>query len=105
MLVMTAVLVAALHSAPGHIQAGTPAAARQARPPETDETVAVTRGARLSLDNFAGEVLVRAWNRDSVRVQARHASRTRVTVRSTASNVVIAASGFQGPAGAVDYDI
>jgi DUF4097 and DUF4098 domain-containing protein YvlB len=75
------------------------------RPPQTDQTVAATKGARLSLDNFAGEVVIRGWDRDSVRVQARHASRTRVTVRSTSTGVVIAASGSQGPAGSVDYEI
>jgi DUF4097 and DUF4098 domain-containing protein YvlB len=75
------------------------------RPPQTDQTVAVTKGVRLSLDNFAGEVVIRGWDRDSVRVQARHASGTRVSVRTTSAGVVIAASGSQGPAGSVDYEI
>jgi DUF4097 and DUF4098 domain-containing protein YvlB len=75
------------------------------RPPQTDQTVAVTKGARLSLDNFAGEVVIRGWDRDSVRVQARHASRTRVSVRTTSTGVVISASGSQGSAGSVDYEI
>jgi hypothetical protein len=76
-----------------------------ARPPQSDQTVAVTKGLRLSLENFAGDVVVRGWDRDAVRVQARHASRTRVSVRTTASAVVVAASGSQGPPGSVDYEI
>jgi DUF4097 and DUF4098 domain-containing protein YvlB len=77
----------------------------QPRPPQSDQTVPVSKGLRLALENFAGDVVIRGWDRDSVRVQARHASRTRVTVRTTASTVVVSASGSQGPAGSVDYEI
>jgi len=38
----------------------------------------VTRGTRLLINNFSGEVTVRAWDRDSVRVQARHAMSQRL---------------------------
>ena len=84
-----------------------PAAARQAasRAPRTDQTVTVTRDMRVNLDNHAGEVIVRAWDRDSVRVQARHGNRTQVTVRTTQNTVAIRASGSGGPAGTVDYEI
>ena len=44
------------------------------RAPDTDETVTCHRGTRLSVNNFAGEVIVRGWDRDAVRVQARHSS-------------------------------
>jgi hypothetical protein len=80
-------------------------AAQDRRAPQTDETVAVTRGVRLAVDNFAGEVTIRAWDRDEVRVQARHASRTRVRVRTTPSTVAVSASGEMGPASSVDYEI
>lgn len=33
-----------------------------------DTTFAVSRNARLSLSNFAGEITVRVWNRDEVRI-------------------------------------
>ena len=46
--------------------------ARRSRPPDTDETVAVSKGARLSVNSFAGEVQIRGWDSDSVRVQAYH---------------------------------
>jgi hypothetical protein len=76
-----------------------------ARPPETDQTVQVQRGNRLLIENFAGEVIVRAWDRDSLRVQARHPSRTRVNVRSLPTGFRVSASSERGPQGSVDYDI
>lgn len=73
--------------------------------PQTDETVAVQKGTRLDIHNFAGEVIVHTWDRDSVHVTARHQSRTKVNIRQTASGVAISASGTMGPASSVDYDI
>jgi hypothetical protein len=73
--------------------------------PKTDETVPVQRGSRLSINNFAGEVVVHVWDRDSVHVVARHQSRTRVSIRPGASALSISASGIAGPQGSVDYDI
>ncbi|HXW06687.1 MAG TPA: DUF4097 family beta strand repeat-containing protein [Vicinamibacterales bacterium] len=74
------------------------------RAPETDQTVPVSRGARLTIDNFAGEVVIRTEARDSVRVAARHSSRNRVDIQTTAAGVVIRARGSAGPA-AVDYEV
>lgn len=73
--------------------------------PQTDETVAVQKGARLFIHNFAGEVVVHTWDRDSVHVTARHQTRTKVDIRATPSALTIGASGTMGPAGSVDYDI
>lgn len=75
------------------------------RPPRTDETQPVARGARLKVENFAGEVAVRAWDRDAVRVQARHSPRARVEVQSTPGTVRVSASAERGPLGSVDYEI
>jgi len=79
-------------------------AARETRPPQTDETVAVTRGSRLVVDNFAGEVIIKAWERDQVRVQARHAARVKVAIRTTGSAVSVRAD-TSGPPASVDYEI
>jgi DUF4097 and DUF4098 domain-containing protein YvlB len=80
--------------------------ARQtARPPDSDQTVQAPRGSRLTIENFAGEVIVRAWDRDSMRVQARHPSRTRINVRSVPTGFRVSASSERGPQGSVDYDI
>ncbi len=105
MLLMTAALVAALGLTPAPVQAqpqGAGGAARQTRAPDTDETVTVTRGTRLTVNAFAGEVIVRSWGRDAVRVQGRHSSRTRVAIRPSGSVVAVSAAG--GP-GSVDYEI
>lgn len=76
----------------------------RARAPQTDETVPVPRGARLSISNFAGEVNIRSWDKDTLRVQANHANRVRVNVRTTANGVSISSSGSMGPP-SVDYTI
>jgi DUF4097 and DUF4098 domain-containing protein YvlB len=77
---------------------------RQARTPDTDQTVPVSRGARLALDNLAGDVVIHTWDRDSLRVQARHGARTRVIIRP-GTTVTVSAESTTGPAGAVDYEI
>ena len=81
-----------------------PAAPRM-QTPQTDETVAVQRGARLSINNFAGEVIVRTWEKDAVRVVARHQPRTQVRIRPGSAGLSISASGSHGPQGSVDYEI
>ena len=73
--------------------------------PQTDETIAVQRGTRLAISNFAGEVIVRTWEKDSLRVVARHQPRTRVSIRPGSSVVSVATSGSSGPAGSVDFEI
>ena len=95
MLIGTALLVAALAQA----------APQQTRPPQTDETVAVQRCARLTVSNFAGDVVIHTWDKETLRVVARHQNRTKVRIRQSPAAVVITASGEMGPAGSVDYDI
>jgi len=95
MIVTTAALVLTLAQAPAH----------QPPPPQTDQTVPVQRGGRLTIDNFAGEVVIHTWNNDSLHVLARHQSRTRVNIRPTAAGITVSASGSMGPPGSVDYDI
>jgi hypothetical protein len=87
---------------------GSPAVAgaqqRERRPPDTDQTVSVSRGARLTIDCFAGEVVIRSEARDTLRVTARHSSRNKVEIRNTASGVTVQSHGSMGPA-SVDYEI
>ena len=49
----------------------------------TDTTLSVDAGARLELENFAGSVEVRTWDRPQVRVEATHSSRDRVEIRNS----------------------
>src|SRR6266699_3733016 len=37
---------------------------------QTDTTVPVRAGARLEISNFGGEIAVKTWNRNAVRVKA-----------------------------------
>jgi DUF4097 and DUF4098 domain-containing protein YvlB len=88
------------------IMAAVPVAAQQraTRGFDTDRTVPVARGARLTVNNDAGEVVVRSWDRDSLRIQARHSARTTIDVQTNGNIVSVRARG-SGPSGAVDYDI
>src|SRR3954467_12610692 len=70
-----------------------------------DTTVAVQQGARLDVNNFGGEIVVRTWNQNNVRVRASHSSRTRVEVSSSASTVRVRTEGRRGPPSIVDLDI
>src|SRR5947209_10735970 len=78
------------------------APARHQETPKTDETVPVQRGGRLSINNFAGEVIIHTWDKDSVHVVARHQSRTKVNIRPGAAGLSVEAGG---PQGSVDYEI
>ena len=78
---------------------------RGARQPQTERTVTVTKGARLSVNNDAGEVVLRTWDRDSVRVQASHNARTTIDIQTAGNIVTIRSRAAGGPAGGVDYEI
>ena len=61
----------------------------QARPggpessPRSDQTVDVAKGTRLVLSNNAGEVTVRSWDQDRVRIQATHGPRETISAETT----------------------
>jgi DUF4097 and DUF4098 domain-containing protein YvlB len=83
----------------------------QARPggpesaPRTDQTIDVAKGTRLVLSNNAGEVVVRSWDREQVRVQATHAERTSVDVVTADNTLRVRSRATRGPANLVDYQI
>lgn len=77
--------------------------ARDTRTPQTDQTVPVTRGTRLTIDNFGGEVLLRTWDKDAVHIVARHSPRARVSVRPGDGRLAIVSSS--PTSGSVDYEI
>jgi len=82
-----------------------PADARQSRTPQTDQTVPAARGTRLVIANHAGEVVIHAWEKDAVRVQARHHTRAKINVSAGASVINIDSVAANGPPGSIDYDI
>lgn len=72
--------------------------------PQTDRTVPVKRGTRLELNAFAGELVLRGWARDELRVQATHGRREEVAIDATDAVVHVEAKGRMGPA-TVDFEI
>jgi hypothetical protein len=76
-----------------------------AQAPPTDTTFAVTQGTRLRMNNQGGDIIVRAWDRNQVRVQAHHSRRTTVAIRQTGAVVEVAGRSSQGPGSMVDYQI
>jgi DUF4097 and DUF4098 domain-containing protein YvlB len=86
----------------------------QARPggpeagPGSEKTVDVTKGTRLVLSNQAGEVVVRSWDQDRVRIQASHGARETISAETTDNTLRIRtqrSAGSRGPGGLVDYQI
>ena len=62
---------------------------------QTDTTFAVSPEARLDLSNYAGEIVIRTWERQAVRVRATHSSRDRIEIDASASVVRVRANSWQ----------
>ena len=78
----------------------------QASPrPHTDQTVTVSRGARLLVNAFAGEVKVHAWERDAIRVQADHSVRDSIDIKTTEALITIRPQSSMGAPRSIDLDI
>ena len=71
----------------------------------SDTTVSVQSGARLDVNNFGGEIVVRTWNQNNVRVRSSHSSRSRVDVSASGSTVLVRSTGRRGPPSIVDLEI
>ncbi|HEX4566905.1 MAG TPA: DUF4097 family beta strand repeat-containing protein [Vicinamibacterales bacterium] len=84
-------------------QAQPPSSPKEA--PKADETVPVQRGARLTINNFAGEVVIHTWDKDQVHVVARHQGRMKVGIKNSGVAVMITSAPMSGPVGSVDFDI
>ena len=72
---------------------------------QTDTTFAVQQGARLKVDNFGGEIVVRTWSEPRVRVRAEHSSRTTLGITVGPTVVSIKAEGRRGPPQLVDMQL
>jgi len=73
--------------------------------PQTDTTFAVAQGTRLRMNNQGGDIIVRAWDRSQIRVQANHSRRTSVVVTQSGAVVELGARSSRGPGNMVDYQI
>lgn len=70
---------------------------------DTDTTFAVNRGSRLKVQTQGGEIAVTAWDRDQIRIQAEHSSRSYVDVESRGQTIELSAKSRRGMPGLVDY--
>src|SRR5881409_318233 len=72
---------------------------------QTDTTVPVRAGARLEINNFGGEIAVKTWGRNAVRVMAEHSSRDRIRIDASDQVVrVKTEAGRRGPS-QIDYAV
>jgi DUF4097 and DUF4098 domain-containing protein YvlB len=72
---------------------------------QIDSTVPVERGQRLEVSSYAGDIAVKAWTRNAVRVQAEPGGRTTVEVDRSATSVTVRTEGRRGPPSLVDLQI
>ncbi len=71
--------------------------------PQTDTVIAVTPGTRLDIDTFGGEVVVRTWSRNEMRIVANHSRRTSVAISQ--SSVAVRLRGRSQGVATVDFEI
>ncbi|HEX2609783.1 MAG TPA: hypothetical protein VHK68_02150, partial [Gemmatimonadales bacterium] len=64
---------------------------------QIDTTVVVSRGQRLDVNAFGGDVTVHAWNRNTIRIEASTSGRDRVEITSSATAVSVRTQGRHGP--------
>jgi DUF4097 and DUF4098 domain-containing protein YvlB len=74
-------------------------------PQQIDSTVPVERGQRLELDLFAGDVNVKTWSRNAVRIVADADGRGRVEIERSATTLSIRSSGRRGPPPSTDVEL
>jgi len=72
---------------------------------ETDTVVAVNPEARLDVSAMGGEVTIRTWDRNEMRVVADHSSRERVEIHVSDRVVKVRTKRERGVSHSVDYEI
>lgn len=72
---------------------------------QTDQTVQVQKGTRLEVRNFAGDVAIKVWDREAVRVEVEHSDRETVDIRTEAQRLVVRGRSRNGTARSFDYVI
>jgi len=72
---------------------------------QTDQTVNVQKGTRLDVNDFAGEVVVKTWDKDAVRVQAEHSDRETIEIRPGDQTLTVRSGSRRGAPRSLDYTI
>src|SRR5215212_1008596 len=72
----------------------------------TDQTVNVSKGTKLDVNNFAGDVIVKVWDRDAVRVEVTHSDREGVDIKQGEQTLTLRSRSLRGgPPRSLDYAI
>jgi len=70
----------------------------------TDQTVNVTKGTKLDVNNFAGDVVVKVWDKDAVRIEATHSDRETVDIKQGEQVLTVRSRSTRGgPPRSLDY--
>jgi hypothetical protein len=77
----------------------------QGGPHRTDTTVTVQSGTRLALSAMGGEVVLRSWDRNQVRIRGNHSANTSVDIRDNGAVLRIEARGRMGMPGRTDFEL
>jgi len=72
---------------------------------ETDTTIAVQPNAHVQIQNFAGSIKVRAWDRNAVRVVAGESRRDEVRIEGKGAALAISTVSRSGVPSPLDYEI
>ena len=72
---------------------------------QTDQTVQVQKGTRLDVVNFAGDVSIKVWDKDAVRVQVSHSDREVIDIKPVEQTLQIRSHNRMGPPRSLDYEI
>src|SRR5215470_17844960 len=71
-----------------------------------DQTVNVAKGTKLEVNNFAGDVQVKVWDRDAVRVEATHSDRETIDIKPGDQLLSIRSRSVRGgPPRSLDYTL
>jgi DUF4097 and DUF4098 domain-containing protein YvlB len=62
----------------------------------TDQTVQVTKGMKLDINNFAGDVNIKVWDKDAVRVEVNNSDREVVDINKGEQAVTIRSRSVRG---------
>jgi DUF4097 and DUF4098 domain-containing protein YvlB len=62
----------------------------------TDQTVQVTKGMKLDVNNFAGDVNIKVWDKDAVRVEVNNSDREVVDINKGEQSVTIRSRSVRG---------
>jgi hypothetical protein len=76
-----------------------------AAPQQIDTSLAVARGQRLEVNSYGGEIVVRAWNRNTVRIEGNSSASDRLDITSTATAVTVRTQGRHGPPSEIQLKI